>query len=700
VRRFLEEAQLLARLRHPAIVAGRRVFRFLDTYVLEMELVAGRTLEESLAEGHAFPEEQALDVVVQVAQALEYLAAQGVVHRDLKPGNILVTADGQVRLLDFGIAKLLVDGAAKETELTEMGGRALTPQYAAPEQLLGQPIGTSADIYALGVVLYELLAETLPYRLKRDTRGELEQAILEGHLVPPSQQAATAWKGRLKGDLDTIVLKALKQRPEERYATAAAFGEDIARYLKGEPVLAQPDSAGYRAKKFLARHRLGVAAAALVVVALATGLGVALWQAQVAREHAETARKEARTAQAVKEFMQGIFLANTAQQGDPVKARQTTARELLDIGAARIDESLNDAPEAKLEMLQIFTELYSQLLLNDKAIDFAERQVALVRRTAGEHSLALAEALFPYALTVRARSMDDPRQGEAIRESKAILARLGAGSSWHLSVALAIEGEFLADRDFPRALEVARHSMALEVPMEDRNRSAISAGRVELLAGNAAAARAHTLVGLAANAAIAAKGAAGEGGFLHQPALLEILGSAEWALGNGKAAEEHLREALAAARQTFGDDDPDTARLQARLASFLSSTGREDEARGLVARGVATLGPTRPDDRSKLRYEALTALGTAQTDLGQFREGLASLTAALAMRDPGLDASPAIAGVLRDQARALAGLGRRDEARQVLARAVAMREKAGISPPAVLQEEAELSRRLAAPGSR
>jgi serine/threonine-protein kinase len=698
--RFGRERNILAGLGHPHIA------RLYDAGVtpegrpwLALEYVEGRTLRDYCQE-QALGLEARLALFQQVLAAVQYAHGQLVVHRDLKPGNILVTADRQVRLLDFGIAKLLVDGEAKETELTEMGGRALTPQYAAPEQLLGLPIGTAADLYALGVVLYELLAETLPYRLKRETRGELEQAILDTDPAPPSQVAGHAWARRLRGDLDTIVLKALKKRPEARYATAAAFAEDIERYLKGEPVLAQPDSAGYRAKKFLARHRLGVAAAVVVVLALAGGLGVALWQAQVAKEHAETARKEARTAQAVKEFMQGIFLANTAQQGDPIKARQTTARELLDIGAARMDEALADAPEAKREMLQIFTELYSQLLMNDRAIDFAERQVALLRRLEGTDSLALAEALFPYALTVRSRSIDDPRQGEAVREAKAILGRLGSAPSWHLSVALAIEGEYLADRNFGRALETARRSMALEVPMEDRNRSAISAGRIELLAGNADAARSYAQIGLAANEAITTKGTAGEGGFLHQPALLEILGSADWALGNGKAAEGRFREALAAARQTFGEADPETVRLQARLASYLAASGQEDEARYLLVQAVASLGPPRPGDRSKLRYQALVVLGKAQADLGQYRPALATLTAALAMRDPALDASPAIAGVLRDRARALLGLGRHKDAARVLARAVAMREKAGISPPAVLREEAQLSRRLAAPGSR
>lgn len=702
--RFARERNILAALAHPHIA------RLYDAGVtaegrpwLALEYVEGRPLQDYCRE-RSLDLEARLRLFQQVLAAVQYAHGQLVVHRDIKPGNILVTAAGQARLLDFGIAKLLVDGEAQETELTQLGGRALTPQYAAPEQILGQSIGTAADIYALGVLLYELLAGALPYRLKRDTRSDLEQAILDTDPAPPSQAATAAWGKRLRGDLDTIVLKALKKNPAERYATAAAFAEDIDRYLKGEPVLAQPDSAGYRARKFLTRHRLGVAAAALIVTALAVGLGAALWQAQVAKTHAETARKEARTAQAVKDFMQGIFLANSAQQGDPVKARQTTARELLDIGAAKIDEALVDAPEAKLEMLQIYSELYSQLLLADKASEFAERRLALVREREGATSLALVEALVPFAIVRRGQWIDDPRQWSALREVMAILDRRGEDSAFHRSVALTAAAEYWADRDFGRALGDSRRAMAIYRDPDDFMANARRTAVIELLAGNYAEARVIALDGLEKGRAYAEemrrKGQAGEGDFLYGPLVLDLLAEAEWGLKDQQAAESRWRAALAAAVATYGAVDPDTARIQSRLAAFLLATGRAAEAQPLIDQAAATLAGGRPDDRTKLRYEALVALGHAQSDAGQSAAALATLTAALAMREPALDASPAIAGVLRDQARALAGLGRRDEARQVLARAVAMREKAGIAPPGVLKEEAELARRLATPGSR
>jgi serine/threonine protein kinase len=253
--RFGRERDILAALNHPHIA------RLYDAGVTEegrpylaLEYVDGEPLN-TYCDGRRLSIKARLELFLQVLAALQYAHGQLVVHRDLKPTNILVTPDGEVKLLDFGIAKLLTDGAAHETELTQLGGRALTPQYASPEQILGQPIGTASDVYALGVVLYELLTGSLPYRLKRDSRGALEDAILSADAARPSKTEVLLGNAQsrdstvrklvtlLKGDLDTIVLKALKKNAAERYATAQLFADDLRRYLAGEAVLAQPDSA-------------------------------------------------------------------------------------------------------------------------------------------------------------------------------------------------------------------------------------------------------------------------------------------------------------------------------------------------------------------------------------------------------------------------------------------------------------------------
>jgi serine/threonine protein kinase/TPR repeat protein len=292
--RFTREREILASLNHPNIA------RLLDAGFAEdgqsylaLDYVAGTPLTTYCDERRLSIHER-LELFRQVLSAVQYAHAHLVIHRDLKPANILVTEEGQVQLLDFGIAKLLSEGEAKETELTQLGGRALTPDYAAPEQIAGAPITTAADVYALGVMLYELLTGERPYKLKRDSRGALEEAILEADPVAPSRnsfndaaaapRATTAKKlsSALRGDLDTIALKALKKSPAERYATANAFGEDIERYLRGEVVLARPDSFAYRTLKFARRHWVGIAASGVLLLTLAGGLIATSYEARIA----------------------------------------------------------------------------------------------------------------------------------------------------------------------------------------------------------------------------------------------------------------------------------------------------------------------------------------------------------------------------------------------------------------------------------
>ena len=299
--RFAREREILASLSHPNIA------RLLDAGFAEdgqpylaLQYVAGTPIT-TYCDRARLGVNQRLHLFLQVLNAVRYAHANLVIHRDLKPSNILVTEDGQVQLLDFGIAKLLTEGEGKETALTQLAGRALTPDYAAPEQISGEPITTAADVYALGVMLYELLTGEQPYRLKRDTRGALEEAILQVNPLPPSRvtsseiaagaRATTANKlaRTLKGDLDTIAMKALKKSPTERYATADAFGEDVARFLRGDVVLAQPDSVIYRARKFVFRHRVGFAAASLLILTLAGGLAATTYEAEVASAQRDVA---------------------------------------------------------------------------------------------------------------------------------------------------------------------------------------------------------------------------------------------------------------------------------------------------------------------------------------------------------------------------------------------------------------------------
>ena len=279
VERMARERAILATLEHPNIA------RLYDAGVtpdgqpyIALEYVEGRPIDVHCGapgEAGALELRARLDLFVQAAHAVAYAHDRQIIHRDIKPANIFVTAGGEVRLLDFGIAKILDSGEAHDTRLTQLGGHALTPDYASPEQILGEPLTVASDVYSLGVLLYELLTGSRPYRLERSSRGALEEAILNVEPAPPSESATHSACRDLRGDLDTIVLKALKKRPAERYASVVALVDDVTRYLQGRPVLAQPDSRWYRLRKLVARNRAAVATGSGVLLAALAVAG--LW---------------------------------------------------------------------------------------------------------------------------------------------------------------------------------------------------------------------------------------------------------------------------------------------------------------------------------------------------------------------------------------------------------------------------------------
>jgi serine/threonine-protein kinase len=358
-RRFLQERQILARLQHPGIA------RLLDGGVTDdgtpffvMERVEGLPVTAYCDENRLSVESR-LRVFLEICEAAQYAYRNLVVHRDLKPSNILVDTTGRVKLLDFGIAKLLAEGAEEQAAATRTTLRVMTPEYAAPEQVRGDPVTTATDVYSLGVLLYELLAGERPYRLARRAPGELERAILDQDPSRPSDRAtahgsrpeAGRLGRRLRGDLDRIALMALQKEPERRYPSAEALANDIHRHLAGLPVAARGDAFAYRARKFLRRHTVGVVAAALVLLSLLGGLFAATWQAR-------RAQREASKAAAVKDFLGSLFSASDPSEA---RGRERTARDLLDEGARRIETDLQDQPEVQSEVTRLIANVYHQL---------------------------------------------------------------------------------------------------------------------------------------------------------------------------------------------------------------------------------------------------------------------------------------------------------------------------------------------------
>jgi eukaryotic-like serine/threonine-protein kinase len=310
--RMARERDILATLEHP------RIARLYDAGTtpagrpwLAMERIDGEPIDDHCARLQLDVRAR-LQLFLQVADAVAHAHARLIVHRDLKPNNILVTPQGDVKLLDFGVAKLLEDEPLPANNLTQQIGRAVTPDYASPEQVGGRVVTVATDVYSLGVVLYELLTGERPYRVERYSAAALEDAIRRADVAPASSRVVRNRKlaRALRGDIDTILDKALRKDAAARYASVDAMAADVRRHLDGQPVWAQRPSWRYRAGKFVRRHRLALLAATGVTVSLLLGLSAALWQAREARLQADTAQRQAQRAQAVQEVLLSIFKAN------------------------------------------------------------------------------------------------------------------------------------------------------------------------------------------------------------------------------------------------------------------------------------------------------------------------------------------------------------------------------------------------------
>jgi eukaryotic-like serine/threonine-protein kinase len=407
--RFLQERRILARLEHPNIArlldggmtgSGRPYFA--------MELVEGQPIIEFVQQ-RGLELKAMLRLFLRICAAVDFAHRNLVVHRDLKPSNILVDAEGEPKLLDFGIAKMLIgDGDDSTVTMTQM--RAMTPAYAAPEQLAGEPVTTATDVYALGLILYEMITGALPAQRRsqteRDARPGGEDITTRpsqvlrsgggGDVIDPERARRLAREAG--GDLDAIVLTALRHDPARRYPSAAAMATDIRNLLDGRPVSARADSVGYRVRRFARRHRTGVAAGALVVASLVVGLVIALWQAQVARQallrmeaEFQRAESEHQRAEAAKNFLIGLF-EYTNPAGVQADATRSV-RDLLLSSEDSIEQRLADQPLVQAELRLAVAAALRSYGETDAAMALTETAVAQLRAHPEASPVALAVGL-------------------------------------------------------------------------------------------------------------------------------------------------------------------------------------------------------------------------------------------------------------------------------------------------------------------
>ena len=683
-RRLEAERQILAGLDHPGIARlldggstdGGRPFLVLD-YVDGLPI--GRWCDQ-----HQLGVNERIRLFLQVCAAVAYAHRCLIVHRDLKPSNILVTTDGQVKLLDFGIAKLLQGVGDASTQTM----RSFTPEYAAPEQVSGAPITTGVDVHALGLLLYELLTGKRAFGQSESTPAAYEQAILHEQALAPSRAASegndalaraerlqltpSALSAKLRGDLDAIVAKALRKEPDQRYPSVEALADDLKRHLALEPVQARRGAWRYRTGRFLRRHALAAGFASLALIAVLAGSAFSLWQASIARAERDRAQTALTTAEAVTNFLTQLLAKATPDAG---KGKELSVREALDLAATDLDKKFADQPVVRARVQSLLGNVYDILGSTAKAEVQLRAAMATIKEVHGEVSMEMTDILSLLARVLSHRgALDEAREvndrayaiavqvvGADAEQALWLLSDVGLNayergqySEAATAFAAALDGMRKLPDANPRAIANVLHNHAAALTRAERYAEAEAAHLESLAIRRRLFTDPHTNIATGlhqlgvtkaaqkqyAEAARYFNEARAQYVILVGPedenVLIEDLALARLEVDQGhyQVAVQLLQPLLERHRKLLGNEHEDTAICAVELADALQHSGQPEASQALITPAIAVLEQAYPDGHNVLASALRVQLALMQ-DRGEQDCLLAERIAGMLLRSYG-----------------------------------------------------------------